>query len=87
MFTPSTVQSFGSEDRVTPHGAPIPASDQIYEFIVFQAAQIKDLVVAPNAPPPVDPAILQAVSQPARNARYVPLRLADIETLFTVYMA
>ena len=57
------MQSFGSEDRVTPHGAPIPASDQIYEFIVFQAAQIKDLVVAPNAPPPVDPAIIQAVSQ------------------------
>jgi protein LSM14 len=37
------VKSFGTEDRPTAH--PVKARDEVYEYIIFKAADIKDLVV------------------------------------------
>lgn len=56
------VRSFGSEDRQVER--PVPARDDIFEFIIFRASDIKDLIV--DDPPPTqsalaDPAIIQAV--------------------------
>lgn len=56
------VRSFGSEDR--PVERPVPPRDDIFEFIIFRASDIKDLIV--DDPPPApqstlsDPAIIQA---------------------------
>ncbi|KAI2808763.1 Protein LSM14 A [Blomia tropicalis] len=54
------VRSFGSEDR--PVERPVPPRDDIFEFIIFRASDIKDLIVddPPPAPALTDPAIIQA---------------------------
>uniref|UniRef100_A0A0K0EBP1 DFDF domain-containing protein n=1 Tax=Strongyloides stercoralis TaxID=6248 RepID=A0A0K0EBP1_STRER len=58
----SKVRSFGTEDRLTAN--PVPAKDEVYEYIIFKASDIKDLIVC-ETPKPVqnvgglcDPAIL-----------------------------
>lgn len=54
------MKSFGSEDR--PVERPVPPRDEIFEFIIFRASDIKDLIV--DDPPSTglgDPAIIQAV--------------------------
>ena len=59
----SLVRSLGTEDR--PCNAPIPASNQVYEFIVFSARDISDLKVLdarPQPTPPQDPAIVNVCS-------------------------
>lgn len=59
-----TVRSFGSEER--PVERYVPPRDDIFEFIIFRASDIKDLIV--DEPPQTlqptlaDPAIIQAVS-------------------------
>lgn len=63
-----TVRSFGTEGRKGTPEEEIPASDQVFDFIVFRGADIKDLQVleaasqqqAPKPAPsmPNDPAIL-----------------------------
>ncbi|KAI9343449.1 Scd6-like Sm domain-containing protein [Zopfochytrium polystomum] len=60
------VRSFGTEGRRTSPAESIPASQHVFEYIVFRGSDIKDLQVV-NAPPapqipqlPNDPAILQA---------------------------
>ncbi|KAK6107284.1 Scd6-like Sm domain family protein [Brugia pahangi] len=62
------VRSFGTEDRPTPN--PVAARDDIYEYIIFKATDIKDLIVC-ETPKPVpqlasglayDPAILSISS-------------------------
>uniref|UniRef100_A0A0N4ZU92 LSM14 domain-containing protein n=1 Tax=Parastrongyloides trichosuri TaxID=131310 RepID=A0A0N4ZU92_PARTI len=74
----SKVRSFGTEDRPTSN--PVPAKDEVYEYIIFKASDIKDLIVCetPKPPQPVgvhyDPAILHVskesipaqVNQPSR---------------------
>jgi protein LSM14 len=74
--TLQNVRSYGSEGRRLASGLPeIPASSNLFEFIEFRGADIKDLSVvelqqpvAPVPEPPVDPAIVSAVSKPAAAA-------------------
>lgn len=54
------MKSFGSEDR--PVDRPVPPRDEIFEFIIFRASDIKDLIVDEPQPSSLgDPAIIQAV--------------------------
>lgn len=54
------VRSFGTEDRPSVH--PVPARDNVYDYIIFKASDIKDLVVCespkPSNGPAYDPAII-----------------------------
>jgi len=64
------VTSFGTEGRKSDPSEEIPASDSVYEYIVFRGSDVKDLRIeeAPatkeNKPPqvPNDPAIMSSVS-------------------------
>ncbi|KAI6182628.1 hypothetical protein M3Y97_00401200 [Aphelenchoides bicaudatus] len=63
------VRSFGTENRPTDH--PVKARDEIYEYIIFKASDIKDLVVCegPKESEPSDdlddPAIVSISKPPA----------------------
>lgn len=60
-----TVRSFGTEDRPTER--PVAPRDEVYEYIIFRASDIKDLHVCEppktsqtlNSGLPNDPAIVQ----------------------------
>uniref|UniRef100_A0A1I8A2B4 Protein LSM14 homolog A-like n=1 Tax=Steinernema glaseri TaxID=37863 RepID=A0A1I8A2B4_9BILA len=64
------VKSFGTEDRVP--GNPIPGREDVYEYIIFKAGDIKDLLVCENPKPaapqneglPYDPAIVKVATAP-----------------------
>lgn len=68
---PGLVRSFGTEDRPTKHA--VKARDEVYEFIIFKASDIKDLVVCENREPEpqelggldYDPAIVSVSQQPS----------------------
>uniref|UniRef100_A0A9J2PHD7 DFDF domain-containing protein n=1 Tax=Ascaris lumbricoides TaxID=6252 RepID=A0A9J2PHD7_ASCLU len=63
------VRSFGTEDRPTSN--PVPARNNVYDYIIFKASDIKDLIVCDTPKPiaqlssglPYDPAILTVSSQ------------------------
>ena len=57
------MRSFGTEGRALPPGAAaIPGSSQVYDFIVFRGADIKDLSVEEHpAAAPVPPAVRACV--------------------------
>uniref|UniRef100_A0A0M3JTL0 LSM14 domain-containing protein n=1 Tax=Anisakis simplex TaxID=6269 RepID=A0A0M3JTL0_ANISI len=63
------VRSFGTEDRPTVN--PVPARNDVYDYIIFKASDIKDLIVCDTPKPvaqlssglPYDPAILTVSSQ------------------------
>lgn len=54
------VRSFGTEDR--PTDRPVPARDEIFEYIIFRGADIEDLQVRepPSSSLTQDPAIVEA---------------------------
>ena len=61
-----SVKSFGTEDR--PAERKVAARDEVFEYIIFRASDIKDLIVddppaGTVAPGFIDPAIIQAVSR------------------------
>ncbi len=53
------VRSFGTEDR--PTDRPVPARDEIFEYIIFRGADIEDLQVRepPHSSVTQDPAIVE----------------------------
>ncbi|XP_057663547.1 protein LSM14 homolog B-A isoform X2 [Diorhabda carinulata] len=56
----ASVRSFGTEDRETQY--PVPAQNQVYDYILFRGTDIKDIRVINNVshPQPLnDPAIMQ----------------------------
>lgn len=83
------MKSFGTEDRPTPH--PVPGRDEVYEYIIFKASDIKDLIVcdAPKPPPamgglPYDPAILSVSEVPkAQDHVQSKLRLPNNNSQFS----
>lgn len=66
----SKVRSFGTEDR--PTDRPVPARDEIFEYIIFRGADIEDLQVRepPQTSLTQDPAIVESSAHPssARSA-------------------
>ncbi|KAF8426689.1 Scd6-like Sm domain-containing protein [Tirmania nivea] len=70
------VVSFGTEGRRGDPAKEIPATDNIYEYIVFRGSDVKDLRIEEQAktpqqkPPqvPDDPAILQSTARPPSYA-------------------
>lgn len=50
------VRSFGTEDRQTQY--PVPAQNQIYEYILFRGSDIKDISIVNTQQLPNDPAIV-----------------------------
>lgn len=68
-FFKLSVRSFGTEDRPTSN--PVPARNNVYDYIIFKASDIKDLIVCDTPKPiaqlssglPYDPAILTVSSQ------------------------
>lgn len=64
----SKVRSFGTEDR--PTDRPVPARDEIFEYIIFRGADIEDLQVRepPQSSLTQDPAIVESSVYPD-NAR------------------
>ncbi|XP_074028128.1 LSM14 family protein trailer hitch isoform X2 [Leptinotarsa decemlineata] len=62
----ASVRSFGTEDRDTPY--PVPAQNQVYDYILFRGSDIKDIQVIGNIahPQPLnDPAIMQLSVPPS----------------------
>lgn len=69
-FKTIPVRSFGTEDRETQY--PVPAQNQVYDYILFRGSDIKDIRVINNVahPQPLnDPAIMQLSVPPSLTAQ------------------
>jgi len=64
------VRSFGTEDR--PTDRPVPARDEIFEYIIFRGADIEDLQVRepPQSSLTQDPAIVEVSILPSLSVFY-----------------
>ncbi|XP_065212388.1 protein LSM14 homolog B-B-like [Planococcus citri] len=60
----SSVRSYGTEDRKTTY--PVPAQNQVYDYILFRGSDIKDIRVLTTTIPN-DPAIVQLSVPPSIN--------------------
>lgn len=58
----ASVRSFGTEERETKY--PVPAQNQVYDYILFRGSDIKDIRVV-NTQPLNDPAIVQLSVPPS----------------------
>jgi len=59
-----SVKCCGTEDRTVQNGKKIPASDTVYEFIIFKGENIKHLHVTDTSKvPPDDPAIMNVIER------------------------
>lgn len=64
----ASVRSFGTEDRETQY--PVPAQNQVYDYILFRGSDIKDIRVVNNVTQPLnDPAIMQLSVPPSLGAQ------------------
>lgn len=67
----ASVRSFGTEDRETQY--PVPAQNQVYDYILFRGSDIKDIRVVNNVPhhpqPLNDPAIMQLSVPPSLGSQ------------------
>ncbi len=63
------MRSFGTEDR--PTDRPVPARDEIFEYIIFRGADIEDLQVRepPQSSLTQDPAIVEVHILPSLPTR------------------
>ena len=68
-FQSISVRSFGTEDR--PTDRPVPARDEIFEYIIFRGADIEDLQVRepPQSSLTQDPAIVEVCVLPLLHMR------------------
>uniref|UniRef100_A0A914GST8 Uncharacterized protein n=1 Tax=Globodera rostochiensis TaxID=31243 RepID=A0A914GST8_GLORO len=77
----SQVRSFGTEDRPAP--VSVPARSEVYEFIIFKASDIKDLIVCETPKEPgvdditYDPAIVSVSKPPAEASAKQPAAAVD----------
>lgn len=62
------MRSFGTEDR--PTDRPVPARDEIFEYIIFRGADIEDLQVRepPSSSLTQDPAIVEVIEKASNRA-------------------
>lgn len=70
MFFFCLVRSFGTEDRETQY--PVPAQNQVYDYILFRGSDIKDIRVVNNVSLPNDPAIMQLSMPPSLGQQPFP---------------
>jgi len=78
------VRSFGTEDR--PTDRPVPARDEIFEYIIFRGADIEDLQVRepPQSSLTQDPAIVEVSILPSLSVFYPDFRKSSALILVTV---
>lgn len=58
------MRAFGTEDRPPVDGVPVPANNDIYDYIIFRSTDIKDLTVSELPGPQTASTPQRAASEP-----------------------